>query len=310
MLGALALETGVYALASGYPLLAAVCFATVTGLWTTMAVLRGAMEARNPSGVLYPAPGLLLTVLLTVTLTAALMHRELARGRPAETSSARAVTGWLFQRLVHLPPASATPAQVEATASKEVVTRLVGHNGVPGVVLRPQAKRSQTPRLIFAGLPMRLALEHPLEIPFTGEYLIYPASSQSMPEEATVQTGDPLENLFGTESGGPMETVAVQPFEPPIDLTQCGKVLVAVISAEDELVLASLQLVAESGVRDGGADLMGMKRAREETLEFLVPVEAKPWLVHAIRIQFQRAVDRHKSTRVVVKGITLLGRAE
>lgn len=100
----------------------------------------------------------------------------------------------------------------------------------------------------------------------------------------------------------------MQTFDPPIDLTQCGKVWVAVTSAEDEVVLASLQFVASGAVQDSGADLMGMKRAREETLEFLVPVAAKPLLVHAIRILFQRAVDRHKSTRVAVKWITLVAR--
>jgi hypothetical protein len=84
-----------------------------------------------------------------------------------------------------------------------------------------------------------------------------------------------------------MEAIAVQGFEPPIDLMHCSKVLVSLTSAETTPLLASMQLVGERVVEDGGTELMGMKLAREETLEFRVPFRLKPILVRAIRIVFQ-----------------------
>jgi hypothetical protein len=106
-----------------------------------------------------------------------------------------------------------------------------------------------------------------------------------------------------------METIAVQAFEPPIDLTHCGKVLVALTSAETMPLLASLQLVAERSVEDGGTELMGMKPARQETLEFLVPLTSRPLRVRAIRIVFQRpAFERDKNVRVAVERFTLMPR--
>jgi hypothetical protein len=122
-----------------------------------------------------------------------------------------------------------------------------------------------------------------------------------------VETGTPLESVYGTTNGGPMETVAVQTFDPPIDFTHCGKVWVALTSAETMPLLASMQLVAQKSVEDGGTEMMGMKR--EETLEFQVPVAAKALLVHAIRISFQRVFkDRDKNVRVAVERFTLVPR--
>src|SRR6266702_3792394 len=77
LLGALALQTGVYALAGEYPLVAAVSFATVTAIWVGISVARGALEARTVARVPYPAAGVLLTLLWTVTLTAVLLHIEI-----------------------------------------------------------------------------------------------------------------------------------------------------------------------------------------------------------------------------------------
>ena len=64
-----------------------------------------------------------------------------------------------------------------------------------------------------------------------------------------------------------METIAVQGFEPPIDLTHCDKVLVAVTHGEKMPVLVSMQLMAEGSVEDGGTEVMGMKLRREEELQ-------------------------------------------
>ena len=320
--GALALQTGIYALAGGYPLLAAASFATMTGIWSAMSVARGAMDARTRGP--YAAPGILLTLLLTVTLTAGLVHMEIVQEAPAAGAMAAefleppGITSQVLQRLVHVPPASLAPAKVASAASKAVVTRVVdpgpaigakGQNGIPGVVLRPRPTPSLRPKLIAPGARLRFSAAEPLSIPFNGEYELFRTSSGSLPRGAIVETGTPLESVYGTTNGGPMETVAVQTFDPPLDLTHCGKVLVALTSSETMPLLASMQLLAQRSVEDGGTEMMGMKPAREETLEFQVPVTAKPLLVHAIRISFQRVyIERDKNVRVAVERFTLVPR--
>jgi hypothetical protein len=241
-----------------------------------------------------------------------------ADGMGAEFLEPPGITGQVLQRLVRVPPAPVTPAKVASAASKAVVTRVVdpgpaigakGQNGIPGVVLRPRPKPSHRPKLISPGARLRFSPAEPLAIPFTGEYELFRASSGSLPSGAIVETGTPLESVYGTTNGGPMQTVAVQTFDPPLDLTHCGKVLVALTSAETMPLLASMQLVAQRSVEDGGTEIMGMKQAREETLEFQVPVAVKPLLVQAIRISFQRAFkDRDKNVRVAVERFTLVPR--
>ena len=327
VLGALALQTGVYALAGEYPLLAAISFATVTAIWVGMSVARGALETRVAASVPYSAAGVLLTLLWTVTLTAVLLHMEIVLESPVararvidrgEPPKAPGITRRVLQRLAHVPPAPVAPSKVEAQASKAVVTRVVDpgpaigakeQKGVPGVVLRPRPRRSQRPRLIAPGSRLQLSYALPLAFPFTGEYELFRTSSGSLPKGAMVETGTPLESVYGTTNGGPMETVAVQTFDPPIDLTNCGTVLVTLTSAETMPLLASMQLVSEKGVEDGGTDLMGMKPAQEETLEFQVPLTARLRFVHAIRIMFQRPLfERDKNVRVAVERFTLVPR--
>jgi hypothetical protein len=65
-----------------------------------------------------------------------------------------------------------------------------------------------------------------------------------------VELGTPLESLYGTTNGGPMETVAVQTFEPPIDLAHCRTVLVALTSAETMPLLHRCNWLLSS-VEDG-----------------------------------------------------------
>ena len=106
-----------------------------------------------------------------------------------------------------------------------------------------------------------------------------------------------------------MQTVAVQPFDPPIDLANGGKVLVTVTNAEKYPVLVMMQLVTGDGLEDGGSDLLGMNGAGEQMLEFQVPATSRPLLVRAIRIAFQRPVTNNDTNvRIAVKGFTMLTR--
>jgi hypothetical protein len=319
-LGTLALQTGVYALSGEYPLLAAVSFATATAIWTAMSVARGATEPAATARRPYSALRILLTLLIAVTLTAALVHKETAEENPetAKIDDIPAVTKSLLQRLDHVPPVLPAPPDVAGGASKEVMTRLVPaapaigaqeENGVPGVVLRPRIQPSPRPPLIEPGALPRIAPAETLALPFTGEYHLFRASSGGLPKGAIVETGTPLEHVYATNNGGPMETVAIQTFEPPIDLSLWSKVLVTLTTAESTPVLASMQLVAEESVEDGGTELMGMNTERKQVLEFQVPFTPRTLLVHAVWISFLHpGPDRDKNVQLAVERLTLVPR--
>ena len=99
--GTLALQTGVYALSGEYSLLAAVSFATATAIWTTMSVARGATKPGAPARTPYSGLRMVLTLLMAVTLTAALVHTEIVQEEPgtAEIAGIPAMTKSLLQRL-------------------------------------------------------------------------------------------------------------------------------------------------------------------------------------------------------------------
>ncbi len=155
--GTVALQTGVYALSGEYPLLAALSFATATAIWTTMSVARGARKPAATARTPYSGLRMVLTLLMAVTLTAALVHTEIGQEEPgtANIAGIPAMTQSLLQHLDHLPPVPASPPGVAGAASKkEVMTRLVNadraiapeaENGIPGVVLRPRIKPSPRP---------------------------------------------------------------------------------------------------------------------------------------------------------------------
>jgi hypothetical protein len=258
-----------------------------------------------------------LTLLLAITLTAALMHTEIAQegqGTPG-TAEIPAVTMSLLQRLAHVPPVLEAPPD---GASKEVVTRLVNadsastaktRSGVPGVVMRPLNKPGPRLPLSETGARRSTAPTQALTLPFTGEYHLFRANSGGLPRDAVVETGTPLEHVYVMNDGAPMETLAMQTFEPPIDLSLWGKVVVTLTSKETAPVLASMQLVAEDSVEDGGTDLMGMEPERRKVLEFQVPFTRTPVLVHAVWISFLRpGPDRDKNVQLAIERLTLVPR--
>jgi hypothetical protein len=335
MAGGLALQAGIYALYQSYPLPAAVSFAVVTVLWISTSLTHGAQHTRRTTTLLYSAPVAFLTLLLTVTFTAVLMNRTvvLEAPPPAPDTSGQAeqpgMTRRVLSRIAHVPPPPAVaPAPAGGPgggtgggeASKTQVAELVDpalrttekkmNKAIPGVVLRPQPMQVRKPPVVLSGARFHFTSgKQSLSFPFSGEYELFRLSSGSLPKGAPLEKGSPLDSLFGTTNGEPMETVAVQPFDPPLDLTNCGKVLVNVTSAEAYPVLVAMQLVTGNSVEDGGSDLLGMKGAREQMLEFDVPKTSRPLLVRAIRIAFQRpAMDNNTNVRILVKGFTLLTR--
>jgi hypothetical protein len=337
MAGALALQSGVYALYGSYPLPAAISFAAATALWVSASVAQGAMKARRRPAP-YSALSVTLTLLVTVMLTAVLLNKTVVQETPAVTAATElaegaGITTRMLRRLAHvppepvpLPPATISagnktllttvvdPAMGDATmADKNPVVEEKDLKGIPGVILRPPPVATpKIPSMVLpalSGTRFRFSFARPVAIPFTGEYQLYRTSSGSLPKGATVESGTPLDAIYGTTNGGPMDTVAVQTFDPPIDLTNCGRILVAVTSGEKFPALVMLQLLTAEGVEDGGSDLLGMKPVRDQTLEFLVPVTARPLLVRSLRIAFQRPLaDASKNVRIEVKGFTLLSR--
>ena len=309
VMGALALETGVYAIAREYALLAAAAFATAAAIWSVVSVARGAMEPRTETHAPYSTLGILLTLLLTVTLTAVLLRKEIVQEGPSSAVELPGMTSRMLRRLAHVPPRPTAPAVASGVAVAQLVDTapaFADKERIPGVVLSPRPAPRPRPRLILRGLRSRSSIGQSLAIPFTGVYHLFGTSSKSLPANSIWETGTPLRNLYRTNNGSPMETDAVQPFEPPIDLTRCGKVSVAVTSAETMPVLASMLLAAERTVVDGGSDLLGMKPGRGELLEFQIPFTARRLLVHEIRISFQRlGPDLDKNVRIAVERLTL-----
>jgi hypothetical protein len=200
---------------------------------------------------------------------------------------------------VEVPPAEAPPGAAAPNAGEKQLS------GIPGVVLRPPP--AEVPKILpfVSGSPFHLASGQSLAIPFTGEYQLFRTSSGSLPKGAPVEFGTPLGTIYGTTNGGPMNTVAVQNFDPPVDLTNCAKILVGVNSAEQAPALVTLQLVTAGSVEDGGSDLLGMKRERRQILEFHAPATSGPLLVRSLRISFQSPlVDSSKNVRIEVTGFT------
>jgi hypothetical protein len=177
------------------------------------------------------------------------------------------------------------------------------------VVLRPKDSHIQVPQITMDRLRVRFSGIDALAIPFTGQYELFRASSGNLPAGAPVETGTPLERVYGTTNGGTMDTVAVQTFDPPINLSRCGKILVGLTVGEQTTLLASMQLIGDEGVEEAGTDLLGMKAKRQGDAEFEVPHSKRALLVRAIRISFLHALaDRNKNVRIAVERFTLVPR--
>jgi hypothetical protein len=306
MLGALALQAGVYSLTGGYPLLSAIAFACVSAIWICAAVARGAMGVRRIPGAPYSLAGIVVTLLLTVGLTAGLVDIEVRQTGPPE-AGAIPMTRRLLELLAHAPRRGRVPPLSVDPASKNVAAQLVGPNDTPRVVLRPPPKPKQNSVLFVDEAPLQVSHQKAPAIPFTGMYHLFPTSSGGLPPKSIEDTGTPLEVLYQTNSGRPMQTVAVRSFERPIDLTHCGKVSVDMTHEDNMLLLASLQLVGEKRMVVGGTVTIRLKAAQHETADFALPPAREPLLVRAIWIVFQRPLEPERNARVAVWGFDLVG---
>ncbi|MBZ5586535.1 MAG: hypothetical protein LAQ30_30990 [Acidobacteriia bacterium] len=147
-----------------------------------------------------------------------------------------------------------------------------------------------------------------LTIPFTGEYYLFPSLYEVLPEGFVIYRGTPLDGIYATLSGGPLETQAYQKLDPPLDFANCGKVRLTISSGESSPASATMQLVLPAAVAELGTQIFALEPSSEETLEFATPA-ARVLTVRGIRIVFQcDPQHRDRNTKVAVKEFTLVPR--
>jgi hypothetical protein len=283
ILGALAFQAGLYALWVEYPRLAAACFAAGAAIWARCSIGRGAYQPPRQPNLARSALAILLTLLLATALS-----------------------------MVQLPQAS----QPKLEAAKESATPVFtptrdvsrsGGNGVPGVVLRPEAKPLPRTTLWLPAAAAGFSISRPLTVPFTGEYHLYRASSGSLPPGASIYAGTPLDAIYITTNRAPMETEAYQGIDPPMDFGNCDRIEVALSTAEVRPVSASLRLETAGGTVDLETQIFGLTPARQQTIEFALPAAPRRLRVSAIRVFFHRNPSQQdQSTRVAIQGFTLV----
>jgi hypothetical protein len=131
----------------------------------------------------------------------------------------------------------------------------------------------------------------------------------TLPPGAEVRGGSPLDAVYVTTNGGPMETDAYQEFDPPVDFTTCGRIRLTLTSGEIFPASATLILVGAEKVGEIGPEIFGMSTDPEETLEFAVPA-APEMKVKGIRIVFRHnPMEASHSTQVAIQRFTFLPRA-
>jgi hypothetical protein len=305
-LGAFAFQAGLCALWLEYPRSSAACFATGAAIWTRCSIGRGAYQPPKEPNLPHSALAILLTLLLATSLSIVQFGMEErfadSRGLP---ETARRVFGRLpdaSQPKVEAAKQSATPVFTPA----HEIGRSDG-NGVPGVVLRPEAK--PRPGLWLPAATAGFSMSRPLTIPFTGEYHFYRASSGSLPTGAPIYVGTPLDAIYITTNRTPMETEAYQKLDPPIDFGNCDRIQLAFLTAEKLPVSASMRLETAGGTVDLGTRIFGLTPAREQTVEFALLAPPRRLRVSAIRVVFHRnPSERDRSTRVAIQGYTLVPR--
>ena len=308
VLGALAFQAGLYALWVEYPRLAAACFAAGAVIWTRCSIGRGAYQSGGKPNLPRAALAILLTLLLAASLSIGqFATEERFADSPGLLETARRVFGRLpdtSQAKLEAARQSATPV---FTPTHEIGRS--GGNGVPGVVLRPEAKPLPRTRLWLPRTATVFSVSRPLTVPFSGEYHLYRASSGRLPPGAVIYAGTPIDAIYVTTNRTAMETEAYQSFEPPIDFVNCDTIQVVLSTAEVFPASASMKLETAGGMLDLGTRIFGLTRAREQTIEFALPALSRRLRVSAIRVVFHRnPAQQDQSTRVAIQGFTLVPR--
>jgi hypothetical protein len=322
VIGAMSLQAGMFAMLAEHPWIAASLVAFGVIVWTSFSIVKGTIGQDGRDRPSYWRLSLLLTLLLTTWLTETQIRMQMSQG--FEDAADPGMIGTLQQvwsdleegtsRVEEKKRAAKVVKPKRDAAKKEETFKPINIPGaklVPGVILRPEKKEVERavvmPRM-YDVPRIATTVWNSLTIPFTGEYRIFPTSSAGLNHVWAAEFGTLLDNAYATAGGGRLETQAYQQFVIPIDFTNCRKVQMALVNAEDGPFGAVLHLETAVGSVELGSEIGGLDRHAEETLEFEVP-EGTNTMVRAFRVAFQRIpVQGSKSLKVDVQSFTLVPR--
>jgi hypothetical protein len=248
---------------------------------------------------------------LAVALGAAMWARSWAvRGVPRERRKAWPhVAAFLLALVVAWPSWRDTHTAVPLTAPPRGVVRLSGVPGVimrTSAKPAPRALPSIAPPP--GAIALRLSEDGPLAFPFNGEYHLLGTAYDRPPEGSEVENGTPLDAAYLNTSGGAVITEAYQRLIPPLDFRHCSEVEVDLRNGETFGAAAAMQLIAGGSAEDLGTEFFGLARSSEETLQYVVPLRGRP-PVTAIRLRFYSMRNgASTSAKVAVERFRLLAR--
>jgi hypothetical protein len=326
ILGALAMQAGACGLVAGRPLLAAPLIAIGAAIWTWWSIVRGAVERREIDRPSHWLLSVLLILLLTLSFATEQIRVQVAE-MEAATPAGAAPDPELADVFAHVWKELEEAPKPDPQKPKKRVTHLAqpkpsgaareiaGGGGAaylaPGVIVQPEAPR---PKLVFSrgggthtgAAPVQT--DRKLNMAFSGEYQIFPASSRNLHHDWAIESGTLLDHLYSTAGGGSLETEAYQRLEPPVDFTHCGQIQLTLISDEGAPFAAQMRLVTRAGEIDLGTEICGLDRGKDESLVFAVP-QTSDLLATAIRIAFHRIPKQGKqSMKVDLRWLTLVPR--
>jgi hypothetical protein len=301
--GSLAVQFSVCAFALGQSRIAALLAGIGVAHW--MAVWLAGRDRRQP--IAKHGWRLLVSIPIAVLLAVALMAAT-AAGDEDEGSLA------MLRSFLKPPAKTAAPAlratRLARTQRSAAIDPEV-KDLIEGVRLTPEKKNLQpawiaTPHGRWNGL-----ISRPLTIPFTGEYLLFPASSPDTLIRWVLQPGTPLDTLYQTLHGGALKTEAFQPLDPPVDFTRCGAIRLVLTSGDPAPVAVWLSLLANRDMQEFGPEVFGFDRGGKETLEFTVPRRRGGGNVNGIRVRFEGVTaPATRSIRIAVEQFTLIPAAD
>jgi hypothetical protein len=215
-----------------------------------------------------------------------------------------------------LPTISSTPTKAHplplaskdgGTETRTQVTHLAG-NFAEGI--RFISKRNplvHPPARVSSGRLSVASAILPNEIPFTGEYRLFPASSVAQILHWVLEPGAPFDSLYQTVGGGTLVTEASQPLDPPLDLSGLASIRIEVVCRDSYPIGVRLALVQNNREHQLGPEVLGFGPGRSETLEFALPAFTRFRNVDGFHVRFESAFGpSDKSIRVSVQRFTFV----
>lgn len=204
----------------------------------------------------------------------------------------------------HYLPLTSKESPADTTTQ---VTHLTGNfaEGVRFTAKRKRVVHRRAPG--SSGRPSVTSPILPIEILFTGEYRLFPASSANQILRWVLEPGTPFDGLYQTVGGGSLVTEASQPFDPPIDLSSCASIRIEVACRDSYPIGVWLALVQNHRDSRLGPEVLGFGPGASETLEFVLPSPSEFRNVDAFRVRFESAFGpSDKSIRVSVQRFTFV----